>query len=552
MAPPNPKRPSRPKPPDAATARPRRPATVELPFDDAQEVLDVDNPRLQRVAQSPSAPVAPRARRVAPEEEALPTTVYQVSRDEELPPTYDPNELSDPGFKPAFLYVEKGPGQGQLLPVKQGALVIGRASVSELRLQHPSVSRRHAQLTRLGERFYLKDLGSQNATFVNKVRIETEIEIFPGDQLSIGNALIKLRGPAEKVPEATRRQIDKAAAQSARRKATPQRSRAPRATARPANRLLLGLACAAIGFGLAAVLLFVALNILQREPAFEVLPSVAGTAPAVAVTPPLPTITVSEPQIETAAAPQARQPTAAPAVANAPGSKRSEDAAPNTAAAPQPRKVAPEEPKKAAAPEPKKIAAVTREAETMKSGAVSKAEVLKRYEAGDVAGAIELASSSGDASLTAQLTAFQTAYEDAQRAEKANDGAGAVNGYKAALAADQKLSGGWGKHGPAISKKLGLIYVLWGQQLLKEDNETDAVRAFKEALKHDPANGVARKHLASLAPSAAPVKKAAKRASIDDAFGEDSFDEEEEAAPPPPARKARQQQRSAIEDAWGD
>jgi hypothetical protein len=79
--------------------------------------------------------------------------------------------------------------------VKQGVLVLGRASSSDLRLQHPSISRRHAQLTRRGERLFLKDLGSQNGTFVNRARLTTEVELHAGDMLALGNALLRVRFP---------------------------------------------------------------------------------------------------------------------------------------------------------------------------------------------------------------------------------------------------------------------------------------------------------------------------------------------------------------------
>jgi pSer/pThr/pTyr-binding forkhead associated (FHA) protein len=112
-----------------------------------------------------------------------------------MPTRFDSGEYEDPGHAPAFLYVERGPGAGQLIPLKQGGLVLGRASTSDLRLQHPSISRRHAQLTRQGDRLSLKDLGSQNGTYVNRDRLASEVELHPGDEIALGNALLRLRGP---------------------------------------------------------------------------------------------------------------------------------------------------------------------------------------------------------------------------------------------------------------------------------------------------------------------------------------------------------------------
>lgn len=178
----NPKRPS---------SRPSRGARPET-----RAVLQADDPRPQRVPQLPASPSTRKSRRV---EEHIPTSVYKSNpkRDEELEPSYDLKEISDPGFAPAFLYIDKGPGAGQLFNLRQGALILGRASVSDVRLQHPSISRRHAQISRKGDRFYVRDLGSQNGTYANKQRVEAEIEIFIGDVVTIGSAQIKLRGPTQ-------------------------------------------------------------------------------------------------------------------------------------------------------------------------------------------------------------------------------------------------------------------------------------------------------------------------------------------------------------------
>ncbi|MFP2930293.1 FHA domain-containing protein, partial [Pyxidicoccus sp. 3LG] len=184
MAPPNPKRPPRPPRPPGTQAP--KDSDVELPFDDDEvDPLRADDPRPQRVPQFPAG--SRRSKRQGGE---------RGSHDRELSPRFDwEHEYSDPGFAPAFLYVERGPGTGQLVPVKQGPLVMGRSSSADLRLQHPSISRRHAQLVRRGDRFLLKDLSSQNGTFLNKHRVTSEVEVMTGDEISMGNALLRLRGP---------------------------------------------------------------------------------------------------------------------------------------------------------------------------------------------------------------------------------------------------------------------------------------------------------------------------------------------------------------------
>ncbi len=71
----------------------------------------------------------------------------------------------------------------------QGEVVtIGRESTSTLGLNHNTVSRRHAEITCVDGRYYLRDLDSRNGTFVNNARLEPRraYPLQPRDQLRIG------------------------------------------------------------------------------------------------------------------------------------------------------------------------------------------------------------------------------------------------------------------------------------------------------------------------------------------------------------------------------
>ncbi|MBF5041464.1 FHA domain-containing protein [Aggregicoccus sp. 17bor-14] len=187
MAPPDPKRPPHPASPEDSQPLELGDAELpdaELPFE-AGEVapLQADDPRPQRVPQFPAGKRS-RGRRSGRKDREL-AARYEASR---VPGT------DEAGLPQRFLYVERGPGAGQLLPVEPGSLVIGRSSAAHLRLSHPSISRRHAELTRHGERFALRDLRSQNGTFVNRARVRGEVEIFCGDELRLGSAVLRLRG----------------------------------------------------------------------------------------------------------------------------------------------------------------------------------------------------------------------------------------------------------------------------------------------------------------------------------------------------------------------
>ena len=63
--------------------------------------------------------------------------------------------------------------------------LIGRSPECDIFLDDVTVSRRHAEIVRDGERFTIRDLGSLNGTFVNRHRIE-DAELADDDEVQIG------------------------------------------------------------------------------------------------------------------------------------------------------------------------------------------------------------------------------------------------------------------------------------------------------------------------------------------------------------------------------
>jgi ABC-type multidrug transport system ATPase subunit/predicted component of type VI protein secretion system len=63
---------------------------------------------------------------------------------------------------------------------------IGRDPTNEVRLDVPAVSRFHAVIQRVGQRYRVRDLRSVNGTFVNDVRIEGDTWLNPNDSIRIG------------------------------------------------------------------------------------------------------------------------------------------------------------------------------------------------------------------------------------------------------------------------------------------------------------------------------------------------------------------------------
>ena len=67
--------------------------------------------------------------------------------------------------------------------------VIGRSSDCDIVVGDPNVSRRHAEIRRMGRGFSLVDLGSTNGTEVNGQRV-TETSLMNGDVIGVGTTRI--------------------------------------------------------------------------------------------------------------------------------------------------------------------------------------------------------------------------------------------------------------------------------------------------------------------------------------------------------------------------
>jgi hypothetical protein len=71
---------------------------------------------------------------------------------------------------------------------------IGRSEDNQIQIARPGVSRKHATITGTSKGFSIKDLGSQNSTFVNGTRI-TERELADGDMIEIAGMRLVFRSP---------------------------------------------------------------------------------------------------------------------------------------------------------------------------------------------------------------------------------------------------------------------------------------------------------------------------------------------------------------------
>src|SRR5690606_9013359 len=72
----------------------------------------------------------------------------------------------------------------------------GRAAEAEVRLDDAAVSRQHAILTLEGGRARVRDLGSQNGTHVDGVRVQGEAEVRSGAVITVCNSQLVFHGRA--------------------------------------------------------------------------------------------------------------------------------------------------------------------------------------------------------------------------------------------------------------------------------------------------------------------------------------------------------------------
>jgi two-component system NtrC family sensor kinase len=89
------------------------------------------------------------------------------------------------------LFVIQGRNRGTRfeLHANQGAISIGREAGNAIQVDDNEVSRRHAEIRRVGEAYVLGDLKSSNGTFINDLRIERS-ELASGDRLRVGRTIL--------------------------------------------------------------------------------------------------------------------------------------------------------------------------------------------------------------------------------------------------------------------------------------------------------------------------------------------------------------------------
>ncbi|MCZ6603377.1 MAG: GAF domain-containing protein [Planctomycetota bacterium] len=97
-----------------------------------------------------------------------------------------------------YIEIRDGWNKGMVYEIEASKLTIGRDDDETIPIYDQGVSRRHAEIFRVGEMYFIRDLGSRNGTYVNEERIEEEL-LRVNDRVRVGNTELVFReGPASK------------------------------------------------------------------------------------------------------------------------------------------------------------------------------------------------------------------------------------------------------------------------------------------------------------------------------------------------------------------
>jgi diguanylate cyclase (GGDEF)-like protein len=101
------------------------------------------------------------------------------------------------------VYIKNGPMQNRSFVLKKKTSLIGRSPASDIQIKDTFVSRKHARILKVNDRFFIEDLGSKNGTWINGRAIDRgkRVEIQEGIFIRMGDTLISLGKPTGSLPD---------------------------------------------------------------------------------------------------------------------------------------------------------------------------------------------------------------------------------------------------------------------------------------------------------------------------------------------------------------
>jgi len=93
------------------------------------------------------------------------------------------------------LRIKSGVDAGQVFEINSDSAKLGRDPTCQIQLNDVGISREHAEIYRVGEMYFIRDLGSRNGIMVNEMNIEDEL-LRDGDILRIASFVLVFEGTA--------------------------------------------------------------------------------------------------------------------------------------------------------------------------------------------------------------------------------------------------------------------------------------------------------------------------------------------------------------------
>ena len=96
-----------------------------------------------------------------------------------------------PAPRTACVVVIHGEGLGRRADIGDAPVLVGRSHEADLVIAHKSVSRAHCRIWRDDGTYRIRDLGATNTTRVNESRLEGDATLADGDQVTVGESILK-------------------------------------------------------------------------------------------------------------------------------------------------------------------------------------------------------------------------------------------------------------------------------------------------------------------------------------------------------------------------
>jgi len=92
--------------------------------------------------------------------------------------------------------IKTGPNRGLLHNVGEETITLGRDTTSTIQILDKGASRNHAEIFRIGEMCFIRDLTSRNGTYVNDEKVSEEL-LREGDRVQVGSTVLVFESTAE-------------------------------------------------------------------------------------------------------------------------------------------------------------------------------------------------------------------------------------------------------------------------------------------------------------------------------------------------------------------